>query len=240
MKASDLTETGLTKNQAEVYLGVLKNPGQSGGELAKRLSIDRSFAYNILNALIDKGLISHIVKEKARLFYPADPNNFFRDIEEKRSKISKIVKELKTIKEKPKIENSVSVYEGKAGLKTYILEMLNAKSFLTLGGGGKLKILEVLEYDYPHYFKKFREKKISGKLITSPQNKKVMDDMYKKMGGEIRTFNDLKSDFSFTIFKNKLAIYSAEEKPFVVMIESENISQALRSYFEKLWKTAKV
>lgn len=239
MDANNLIEAGLTINQAEVYLEVLKYPGQSGGEVAKRLSIDRSFAYNILNALVDKGVISHIVKGKVRLFYSTDPHNLLRDIEERRSKVNKIVKELETIKEQSKSENFVTVYEGKAGLKAYINELLNAKSFITLGGGGKLKILDVLKYESPHYFKKFKDKNLTGRLITSIQNKKVMGKMYKELGGKIKTFDNLKSDVSFTISKDKIAIYSAEEKPFVIMIESKNISEALKNYFEKLWKYAK-
>jgi len=62
--------------------------------------------------------------------------------------------------------------------------------------------------------------------------------MYKKLGGRIKTFDELKSDVSFTVSKNKVAIYSAEEKPFVIMIESKNISQAPKIYFDQLWKYA--
>ena len=49
MEAKELLEAGLTKNQSEVYLEILKHPGQSGGEIAKTLSIDRSFVYGIIN-----------------------------------------------------------------------------------------------------------------------------------------------------------------------------------------------
>ena len=48
MKSEQLTEIGLTKNQAKVYLEILKTPEQTGGEISKKLSIDRSFAYGIL------------------------------------------------------------------------------------------------------------------------------------------------------------------------------------------------
>lgn len=239
MEAKDLISTGLTKNQAEVYLEILKHPEQSGGKIAKTLSIDRSFVYNIINSLIDKGLVSYITKSKVRLYYSADPENLLKEIEEKRNNVNKIVQELKTLKEQTKSEKSVLVYEGKAGLKVYIRDFLEANSFETLGGGGNLKILEALKYEYPHYLKELNKKRIRGKLITSPKNKKIMSDIYKNSKVEIKTFEGLEGGVSFTIFKNKLAIYSAEEKPFVIMIENEHIAKALKSYFEKTWNFAK-
>ena len=239
MEAKELISVGLTKNQAEAYLEILKHPGQSGGEIAKTISIDRSFVYSIINSLIDKGLISYITKSKVRLYYPADPENLLKEIEEKRNKINKIVQELKSLKEQKKSEKSVLVYEGKAGLKAYIRDFLKSDSFETLGGGGNLKILEALKYEYPHYLEEFNKKKIRGKLITSPKNKNIMSEVYKNSKVEIKTFDGLESGVSFTIFKNKLAIYSAEEKPFVIIIENENIASALKNYFDKTWNFAK-
>ncbi len=239
MEIQDLVETGLTKNQARVYLEVFKYPGQTGGNIAKRTALDRSFVYNILDALVTKGLVSHIVKGKLRSFYPTDPKNLLRELDEKRTKFDKVINELESIKAQSKIENIVRVYEGNARLKVYILDLLNAKTFSTLGGGGKLKILDVLKYDYPHYLKKFETKKISGRLITSAENKKTMRPIYQKIGGKIKVLDGLQNDVSLTIFNEKVAIYSAEEKPFVVIIENRKVTNALQSYFEKLWKTAR-
>jgi len=239
MEAKELISAGLTKNQAEVYLEILKHPEQSGGEIAKTISIDRSFAYSIVNSLIDKGLVSYITKGKVRLYYPADPENLLKEIEEKRTNVNKIVQELKSLKTQTKSKKSVLVYEGKAGLKAYIRDFLESNSFETLGGGGSLKILEALKYEYPHYLKEFNKKKIQGKLVTSPKNKKIMEEIYKNSKVEIKTFEGLESGVSFTIFKNKLAIYSVEEKPFVIIIENGNIANALKNYFDKTWNFAK-
>ena len=38
---------------------------------------------------------------------------------------------------------------------------------------------------------------------------------------------------SFTIFKDNLAIYSAEEKPFVIIIDNNNIAESLNQYFNR-------
>ncbi|MCK4730625.1 MAG: hypothetical protein KAT28_04865 [Candidatus Aenigmarchaeota archaeon] len=236
MDAEELIEVGLTKNQAKVYLEVMVCPEQTGGEIAKKLSIDRSFAYNVLSSLIDKGLITYITKQDKRLFYPSDPENLLNEIEEEKNKISKLVDKLKLIEKQKKLKRSVKIYEGKSGLKAYVRNFLNTDSFVTFGGGGNLKILEVLKYTYPQYLKEFNRKKIEGKLITSPQNKDIAKNLYKNSNVKIKNINGLKSEVNFTIFKDNLAIYSAEKKPFVIIIEDKNIANCLKQYFDKLWQ----
>lgn len=239
MELKELTEAGLTKNQAEVYLELIKNPGQTGGEIAKKLSIDRSFAYGLLDSLIIKGLVNYAVKENKRLYFPSEPENLLRDIDEKRKKILDAVKQIKEIKHKTKEKVSVGVYEGRAGLKAFVRDFLESPDFYTLGGGGKLNILESLKYEYPGYLKELQKKKITGKLITSPENKEIMKKVYGNAKVDIKTFNNLKSQFNFIIFKNKIAIYSAEEKPVVIIIENSDIAGALKDHFNNLWKSAK-
>jgi sugar-specific transcriptional regulator TrmB len=239
MEIERLIEAGLTRNQVEVYLELIKHPGQTGGEIAKKISIDRSFAYGIINSLLVKGLVNYSVKENKRLFYPSDPENLLKEIEEKRSKIMNVIKDIKLMKQKTKEELSVQVYEGKSGLKAYIRELLGSSEFDTLGGGGKLNILDLLKYEYPHYLKELNKKKISGRLITSPKNKNVMKRIYKNSKINIKTYDNLKSQINFTIFKDKIAIYSTEEKPFVIIINNLKIADFLRDYFNYLWKFTK-
>lgn len=239
MNIEELIDVGLTKNQAEIYMELVRNPGQIAGKLAKRLSIDRSFVYGILNNLIDKGLVSHIIKENKKFFFASDPENLLKEIDEKRDKISKLVKEMTFLRETKKEEKSVKVYEGKSGLKAYIRDFLECKEFYTLGGGGKLNILDILKYEFPHYLKDLKKKKLIGKIITSKRNIKKLREMYKNSNVKSKFLDELKSQVNFTIFDNKLAIYTAEEKPLVIIIEDKKISDSLFSYFNYLWKIAK-
>jgi len=239
MNTEELIEVGLTKNQAEIYIELIKHPGQTAGKIAKILSIDRSFVYGILNNLSDKGLVSHIIKEDKKAFFASDPENLLKEIDEKRNKISKVVKEIKSLQEIKKEEKSVKVYEGKSGLKAYVRDFLESKEFYTLGGGGNLSILEVLKYEFPHYLKDIKKKKLVGKIITSKRNIKKLREMYVGSNVKSKFLDELKSQVNFTIFDNKLAIYTAEEKPLVIIIEDKKISESLFNYFNLLWKIAK-
>lgn len=239
MEAKQLEETGLTEKQAKAYLELLRTPGQNAGKIAKELSIDRTFAYGILNSLMKKGLASCVIKENKKAFYASNPDNLLKEIEEKKAKTLNLIKELKLIKQQTKEETLVKVYEGKSGLKVYARDLLQSNDFSTLGGGGELNILEELKYQYPQYLKELSKKKISGRIITSAQNIWILKELFRKSGIKIKILDNVKGQVSFTIFKNKVAVYSAEKKPFVIVMEDRNISAALKAYFDILWMAAK-
>lgn len=239
MQPQELMEIGLTKHQAEVFIEIMKHAGQSGGGIAKACGIDRSFAYGVINSLISKGLVSYVTKGKVRQYYTSDPENLLQDIEEKKSKVEAIVSELKAIKKQERPEQSVRVYEGKAGLKAFVRDVLQSGVIDTLGGGGGLEIFDALKYERPHYISQLKRKKICGRLITSRKNKQLLSGTYKGSQMQMRTFENLKDGVSFTIFDNKLAIYSAEEKPYVIIIDNKGIASSLRAYFENMWRYAR-
>ncbi|MBS3140932.1 hypothetical protein J4405_02195 [Candidatus Woesearchaeota archaeon] len=234
MKVEELIDIGLTKNQAEIYLELLKNPSQTAGKLAKKLTIDRSFCYGITTSLVNKGLLNYIKKEGKRVFFASSPENFLKDFEEKKTKLEKIVEDLKKIKESPEEENLVNVYEGKDGLRVYVRDFLESDSFCTLGGN--LSIFDKLKFEYKHYLKELNKKNIEGKIITSVKNKESIKDLYSNSKVKIKALKEIKTNVNFTIFKNKIAIYSAEETPYVIIIKNKNISEALKLYFDELWK----
>ena len=237
MELQELEDIGLSKNQANFYIYLIRHPGQTAGSIAKNMSIDRSFAYGILNSLVEKGLVSYVVKEDKKIFYASDTGNLLKDIDEKREKTLVLIKKLESIKQKPVEERSVKVYEGKAGLKVYVRDLLESDVFYTLGGGGK-EIFEELKYQYPQYLKALSKKNMRGCLITSENDIAAMKKMYKNTDVKVRALKNLNSVASFTIFNNKIAIYSADEKPSVVIIEDRNVSESLKSYFSILWNVS--
>jgi len=154
-------------------------------------------------------------------------------------KTFEVVRKLKTIEQETKEKRQVRVYEGKSGLKAYVRDILDSTHIDILGGGGKLEVLETLKSDFPHFLRQLKKKKIKGRLLTSTKNKKKMKELYQNSKVSIKTLEGLKSEVNFAIFKKKIAIYVAEEKPFVVIIEDKKIADALKKYFDILWDGAK-
>jgi len=236
MYLTELEEAGLTPPQAKTYLELLYRPGQGAGKLARQLSFDRSFTYGILDALIKKGLVSYSISEKKRIFSPADPKHLLKEIDEKRERISFLVEKISTIKEQVSQEVSVDIFEGKDGFRTFVRDILDSAEFSTFGGGESLDILELLKYDYPHYLREFEKNNIRGRIITSHENEKIVKELYRGKNVHVASFKKLNRGVHFILFKDKLVIQSAKDKPFAIVIQHSGIARALKDYFDAFWK----
>ena len=75
-----LEEIGLTRGEIKVYLTLLKIGETTTGKIISEAKISSGKIYEILDKLIQKGLVSYTIKEKTRYFNAASPNR----IKEKR------------------------------------------------------------------------------------------------------------------------------------------------------------
>jgi sugar-specific transcriptional regulator TrmB len=239
MKIGLLVECGFTENQAKLYVLLIKQPGLSAGQIAKKLSIDRSFTYNIIESLIKKGLIYFSLEKNKKIFFPESPKKILEELESKKSKVSSAIEELEKIKEESKKGSSVEIYEGKSALKKYLSEITSANNFLTLGGGGELNIFNILKYEYPHYIKKIKKSKVSGKAICSHQNKKFWKSLTKGGLLEIKSLEGAEKENSITILKDKVIFSEETETPNIIIINNRSHAHSLSHYFDYLWKIAK-
>ena len=175
-------------------------------------------------------------KDNKRYFYASSPENLLKNIDEKRNMAEKLVKELKKITVKPLKDLSVEVYEGKDSIKNLIRQILGADEFFMLGGGGRFRITDLIKFEMPHYLKELNLKKIKGKIITSPDNKKELKETFQNSNVEIKLVEKQESKINFIITKKILAIYSSESF-YVIKMTDENISKSLKMYFDLIWNS---
>jgi sugar-specific transcriptional regulator TrmB len=227
-----LKNTGLTGNEAKIYLELLKKGQLSANEISKNIQIDRTLSYTVLNHLIKKGFVSYINKQNKKIFFAAEPENLLNPIKEKEIFVKDLISKLKKIEKEKSLENEFNVYEGREGLRTFSKELLKSKIFFAFGGTGRL-YNEL--YEMPHLTKELIKKGAKGKIILSDKyNSKIL----KIKNLEIRFLN-LKSEATTTIFDDKVAIHLIKEKPIVIIIKNKFIAESYRNHFKILWENAK-
>jgi len=231
-----LQEAGLSSKESEIYISLLKNGPIGGGELAKIMNMDRTHAYNVLKNLVNKGLASHILKDKKTLFQANSPKDLLNQISKKELVIKSIIPELEALEKiKPKT-SKVSIFEGKSGLRAIVRIILEskAKEMLVIGATGKS--YEFLEYELPHLAKETASLKMTGRFITS---EKLRGHQFTKLPHIKVKYIDEITPTSTLIFGNKVSINVFEENPYVILIESNSVAESYKKYFEHLWKTAR-
>ncbi len=233
-----LKHAGLSGNKAKVYLELIRRGSMNGSELSKKAGLDRTVTYQVLNNLVEEGLVNYIIKDHKKYFSSSEPRNLLRPIKEQEELVQTLVIELEKIKKFKEAEQSVEVYEGKAGLNVLFEEILNCNEFCFFGSTGKS--YDVLKWKMERIERELIKKGIKGRGISSNKMRGTRMTDVKNLemkfieGGESK-------DTSYGILDKKtITIHClAQEKPIVVIIKNEFMAQTLQNYFEFMWQQAK-
>ena len=89
-----LEELGLTKSEIKVYISLLKIGESKKDAIVKSSKISPSKLYDVTNKLMQKGLVSVILKNNIKHFRAAPPEAIIHFIKEKRTNLKEKEDEL--------------------------------------------------------------------------------------------------------------------------------------------------
>jgi sugar-specific transcriptional regulator TrmB len=241
MEAAVLEQLGLSKTEAKVYLALLSLGSATGSEIAEKADVFRRNAYDALNKLIERGLVSSIIKDKT--YYSVAPPEKLQDVlKEKEDSLEAILPKLHDLYTHPKIRQKVFVFEGREGIKTVLNEIIKeGRDWLAFGSSGASK--QVFG-DWVDYWERMRAK-------AGIKTKIIMDDnpAGRKRGKKIAGFGlarakiyagPFASPVSTYVFGNRMAfVFWSEVQPLAILVDNKEIADATRKYFNALWKVAK-
>lgn len=229
----NLERLGLSNSESKVYLANLELGQVKLNEISKKSGIVRETTYGIINSLIQKGLISYVIKSGIKHFEASSPSKLKQIIQEKEEIIKKIMPSLDELKKSTPSKPKVEFYEGKDGMKTVIENLLTAnKEILAISSTKGLR--QMFEFYFPGAVKRREELGIKVRMLSddSPFSRKLVQS--KKLPKEF--------DFNTAtwIYNNKVALISLNKKePIGIIIEDEEINKTQKQTFELLWKLIK-
>lgn len=233
MNTELLENLGLTKSEIKVYLTLLELNSASVAAIAEKSSLYRRNVYDSLAKLMKKGLVSFATVEKRRVFNVADPQRLVEFIDLRKKEVQVLLPELKAIYKAPPVLDEVMVFKGKEGLKTIFENIIKAKlDYDKFGAGEKFK--DFLPYYYSQYQKRKTENTIKCRAIYSENERQ--EEFVKEFIGEVRFLPKTFTNLSTTIvYGGKVAIIIWKENPFGIIINSKEVAESHKGYFELLW-----
>ncbi len=244
---NQLTNLGFGGKEASVYLALLELGPSTTAEISSRAGINRTTGYDILESLINDGLVTPLGETKIQKFIAENPDkvivyleNKIKRGEERLKQAYNLLPELFSIyntEEKPKVK----YYQGVDQIKGVFEDTLTAKNEIVGYAVGTDAFEAVGEEYLRDYFKRRVEKNIKVRVIApnDPDTLKVTA----RDKEELRESYIVPRDkFYFTtetnIYNNKILIMSWKEK-FAVLIESKEIADAQKKVFELAWLGAR-
>jgi len=235
MEKEALEEFGLSDKEARIYIALLREKSCTASKLAKNTKINRTTVYLELDNLVKLGISSYVIKDSKRYYQPVNPEKLINILDEKRKKLEKVLPKLKSLHSEIQ-PFKIEVFEGKEGIKTFYQDVLNSvKEFYVIGATGKA--IEVMEFSYPHFVKKFLKSGIKERVLANIESKEIMEKFHPSKFLEIKYLpKKYKSEVTTIIYGDKLAIQSLhEENIYVVVIKDNHLARTYENLFILMW-----
>ncbi|MBT7931759.1 hypothetical protein HN698_07665 [Candidatus Woesearchaeota archaeon] len=240
MNTKILEKAGLTNNEIKVYLALLSLGSVSAGEIIKKSELHRAAVYDTLERLMDKGLVSYVIKANRKYFEAAMAKNLVEIIEKKeKQELLKIIPDLEAKRKLGKEAQEVTLFKGNKGLKSIFQDWLeDDKENLVIGAfAEEAESLQYhMKYSLPSFHKRRERKKQVMKFIFTEKSIARAKQLSKYKYTPIRILKaPFASPTSIQIYGEKVAILLWSSDPIGIVMRSKEISNAYREYFKVLW-----
>lgn len=243
MIESTLKKFGLNEKQIGVYLAILKLGSAPVRVIADTAQLNRTTTHDLLNDLIQEGLVSYVDKQKHRYFTAESPEHLLtrletkkRGLEQTKRDLQEILPELKSLYEKSPTRPKAKYFESEAGLRSILQDVL--KSVGRQNGEKKYYVFsssairDAIHKAFPEYNEERLRAGIKVQTISIGE------------GGELHGLDERKwlsreqgSPTYTLIYAGKVAHISLDDKkkPLGVVLEDQNTYKTQVIIFEKLW-----
>lgn len=243
-----LEEIGLSRNEIKIYFALLELDQASATPIVKKSGIPNSKVYPTLEKLIQKGLVSFVVKNRVKYFQASEPENFLDLLEKKEIQISRqketikdLIPDIKKRREINSDKQEATVYEGIKGVKAAFDEILsNLKSgdkYYVFTLGNELEKVELKSF-FRNFHAKRIKRNISVKFIANTSLRGIFEEHHNYKKISIKYSNQTFPSGIF-IFADKVMTVVWEKKPTAFVITSKNNYEKYKEFFEESWKNAK-
>ncbi|MCX8194061.1 MAG: hypothetical protein N3G19_01735 [Candidatus Pacearchaeota archaeon] len=241
MEYAALKQLGLRENEIKVYISLLELGVSKVDAISKRVPLPRTTIYGILKSLLEKGLVSYVIKSGIKYFEATDPKRLLLIEKEKIQVLQNLIPSLEKIKETVTIKPSIEIYEGIEGIKSIYEDMLKTKQTI-YGYGNTYLLFELIQYYIPNYLIRRIKEKIKFYVITERSTLSIkLQKKDKKEFRETRFLDQLKEMTITTyLYGEKTAIIVLLKKePLGIIIENKSITNSQKIIFDLLWGIAK-
>lgn len=232
MDKSILIKIGFSKGEIEIYLALLRLGKSNVTGLTKETGIHRTYIYDIIEKLRERGLISQIIEQNKKYFQAVSPERIKDYLLEGVSDFEQLLPELNKINKLPE-ETTIETYKGKEGIKTILNDIIKTgKDYYAIGAIKKFE--ELLPIVSEQFLVKVNKISIREKVILE-QGEKILK-------AKRHRYRYLPKEYIFLssciIYSDKVALFIWKEPYIQILIKNKDIAKSYLSQFEILWKIA--
>ena len=238
MKEQVLESIGLSKNETKIFLALLDIGQTTAGKITEKSGVHRTNVYDAVERLIEKGLVSYIIKNKIKYFEATDPSNLMNLIKEKEVQLKEIMPQLKLSTKLANKKGEAKIYEGVPAFMNILHSFLKYKEPI-LSYGIPKTAPEMLKTSIPHFHKARIAKKIQMNVIYNFDAQDRINKVNKISYTDARFIDDkFRSLVSTNICGDEVVLALWTKPIIIIQIKNKQIADAYKHYFEFMWTNA--
>ena len=235
---------GLSNAEVQTYLALLKVGEGRIGQILKIVNITPSNVHESLEKLTKKGLISFIKNNKVKVYKPSPIKSLKQLIEKdkealmiKEKNLNELLPKLNEITKEIEIKQDAEIFFELRGIKSAFAKLLQEKvkgeEYLFFYKPTKENVKIVHDF-----FSKLDKDNESYRKFPT---KGIFDKEYRRLfktreGSNINAkFTDSPIPSSINIYNDKVLIIAWSEKPLAFLIQSKEIAQTFKNFFNDVW-----
>jgi len=250
MELQNLKELGLSAGEIRVYSAILNIGISNLNKIQEKTGIERRNIYDILNKLIEKGLISYTIEKGKRTYQCTHPNKLLDEIKKKETSLSKLKEEIPKLKDlydvsRPDIK--AEIFRGEESIKTLLSEILEHNESYWMGGNSfedYNAVSENLQIWFNHWMdKRVKQKHLMHDLVSHGTFLKGLEpgkrEKHKKQFYEYCELPEgIYTPMVVIIFGDKVIQVLWSKQPFAFVLDSKEIKDSFMKYFKHFWKVS--
>ncbi|HQH29200.1 MAG TPA: helix-turn-helix domain-containing protein, partial [Oligoflexia bacterium] len=137
---SVLSEVGLSEVEVSVYKAALALGSRPASVIAQKAGLKRGHTYNILESLMEKGIVQEFVKSSVRHFVCSSPHSLLsmlqkkeHELAEQKRKLERAIPHLEQIRNPVAAQPKVRFYKGLEAIKEIFEDMLAVPNSIIYG-----------------------------------------------------------------------------------------------------------
>jgi HTH-type transcriptional regulator, sugar sensing transcriptional regulator len=242
-----LEDIGLTKSEIKVYLALLEIGSSSTGKIVDKSKTTSSKIYEVLDKLIEKGLVSYVIKSSVKYFEAAPPERIMDYVKEKEEKVKSQKEKLENLLPELELKRKLSNYKSEAtilrGLKGAQTAMGDVLKTMKRGEeyyliGGVVTAWEPYMRFITHYHQKRSKKGVKVKILYSEAGREWAENIKDLPNTMIKFAPSQLLTSSFMLMYKDKTLMAVPTKNDVTYfrIDNKEVTGSFKSQFELLWK----
>jgi HTH-type transcriptional regulator, sugar sensing transcriptional regulator len=244
-----LDELGLDKNKGNVYLALLQLGKGTAQDIAKKAGLPRTTAYEILQHLVEVGVIGFQINKQGRVYLAQSPEKLYNILEKREQSLASIMLQLSSLYHISGQKPRVKLFEGKDGVREAWEDTIKIPNKTYSEIGSLFDLYNDRENDY---MKDYVQRRVAAKVrlralrCAGPgQSLDEQKDLWPASISELREVRYARLGFNLPLSlmiydNNKMAIIDTQNENFGMIIESADFNLSIQNLFEVVWGVAKI